>query len=150
FHLGTVGRLRLRALVETPGRVADLAGGGSDAREAPGGFRHRLVGALRSTRRGAGNARQAPLPQAPHHPTSSDASADRNRHLLRLCRPFSGLSRSALPSRARVRPEGDLQAAPLLNVRILFFNHYFPPEVNAPANRTFEHCRAWVNAGHEV
>lgn len=35
-------------------------------------------------------------------------------------------------------------------MRILFFTHYFPPEVNAPANRTFEHCRAWVNAGHEV
>jgi glycosyltransferase involved in cell wall biosynthesis len=35
-------------------------------------------------------------------------------------------------------------------VRILFFSHYFPPEVNAPANRTFEHCQAWVKAGHEV
>ena len=35
-------------------------------------------------------------------------------------------------------------------MRILFFTHYFPPEVNAPANRTFEHCRAWANAGHEV
>jgi len=35
-------------------------------------------------------------------------------------------------------------------MRILFFSHYFPPEVNAPANRTFEHCREWVAAGHEV
>jgi glycosyltransferase involved in cell wall biosynthesis len=35
-------------------------------------------------------------------------------------------------------------------VRILFFSHYFPPEVNAPANRTFEHCREWARAGHEV
>lgn len=35
-------------------------------------------------------------------------------------------------------------------MRILFLSHYFPPEVNAPANRTFEHCREWVNAGHEV
>lgn len=35
-------------------------------------------------------------------------------------------------------------------MRILFFTHYFPPEVNAPANRTFEHCHAWANAGHEV
>src|SRR5262245_1880996 len=35
-------------------------------------------------------------------------------------------------------------------MRILFFTHYCPPEVNAPANRTFEHGRAWVNAGHEV
>lgn len=35
-------------------------------------------------------------------------------------------------------------------MRILFLTHYFPPEVNAPANRTFEHCREWVKAGHEV
>jgi glycosyltransferase involved in cell wall biosynthesis len=35
-------------------------------------------------------------------------------------------------------------------VRILFLSHYFPPEVNAPASRTFEHCREWVLAGHEV
>ena len=35
-------------------------------------------------------------------------------------------------------------------MRILFFTHYFPPEVNAPATRTFEHCRQWVRAGHEV
>ena len=26
----------------------------------------------------------------------------------------------------------------------------FPPEVNAPASRTYEHCRAWVEHGHEV
>ena len=36
------------------------------------------------------------------------------------------------------------------SVRILFLSHYFPPEVNAPANRTFEHCRTWVRMGHEV
>jgi glycosyltransferase involved in cell wall biosynthesis len=35
-------------------------------------------------------------------------------------------------------------------VRILFLTHYFPPEVNAPATRTYEHCREWVRAGHEV
>jgi glycosyltransferase involved in cell wall biosynthesis len=35
-------------------------------------------------------------------------------------------------------------------VRILFISHYFPPEVNAPANRTHEHCRRWVSEGHEV
>jgi glycosyltransferase involved in cell wall biosynthesis len=35
-------------------------------------------------------------------------------------------------------------------VKILFFTHYFPPEVNAPANRTHEHCREWIAAGHEV
>ena len=35
-------------------------------------------------------------------------------------------------------------------MRILFISHYFPPEVNAPANRTHEHCRRWVSEGHEV
>ena len=35
-------------------------------------------------------------------------------------------------------------------MRILFFTHYYPPEVNAPASRTSEHCRAWVEAGAEV
>ncbi len=35
-------------------------------------------------------------------------------------------------------------------MRILFLTHYFPPEVNAPASRTFEHCREWVQQGHEV
>ena len=35
-------------------------------------------------------------------------------------------------------------------MRILFLCHYFPPEVNAPASRTFEHCREWVRAGHEA
>ena len=35
-------------------------------------------------------------------------------------------------------------------MRILFLSHYFPPEVNAPATRTYEHCRQWVKDGHEV
>jgi glycosyltransferase involved in cell wall biosynthesis len=35
-------------------------------------------------------------------------------------------------------------------MRILFLSHYFPPEVNAPATRTHEHCREWARAGHEV
>lgn len=35
-------------------------------------------------------------------------------------------------------------------MRILFLSHYYPPEVNAPASRTSEHCRAWARAGHEV
>jgi glycosyltransferase involved in cell wall biosynthesis len=35
-------------------------------------------------------------------------------------------------------------------MRIVFFSHYYPPEVNAPASRTSEHCRAWADAGHEV
>ncbi len=35
-------------------------------------------------------------------------------------------------------------------MRIIFLSHYFPPEVNAPASRTFEHCREWVKQGHEV
>ena len=35
-------------------------------------------------------------------------------------------------------------------MRILFISHYFPPEVNAPASRTHEHCRRWVADGHDV
>ena len=35
-------------------------------------------------------------------------------------------------------------------MHILFLTDNFPPEVNAPASRTFEHCREWVNAGHKV
>ena len=35
-------------------------------------------------------------------------------------------------------------------MHILFFTDNFPPEVNAPASRTFEHCREWVKCGHQV
>lgn len=28
--------------------------------------------------------------------------------------------------------------------------HYFPPEVNAPASRTFENAKRWLKAGHQV
>ncbi|MDX9768267.1 MAG: glycosyltransferase family 4 protein [Ectothiorhodospiraceae bacterium] len=35
-------------------------------------------------------------------------------------------------------------------MHILFLTDNFPPEVNAPASRTFEHCREWVRAGHRV
>ena len=35
-------------------------------------------------------------------------------------------------------------------MNILFLTHYFPPEVNAPASRTFEHAKLWVKAGHKV
>lgn len=35
-------------------------------------------------------------------------------------------------------------------MNILFLSHYFPPEVNAPATRTFEHCVRWARAGHAV
>jgi hypothetical protein len=35
-------------------------------------------------------------------------------------------------------------------MHILFLTDNFPPEVNAPAGRTFEHCREWVRAGHTV
>lgn len=35
-------------------------------------------------------------------------------------------------------------------MKILFLTDNFPPEVNAPASRTFEHTREWVKAGHEV
>ncbi len=35
-------------------------------------------------------------------------------------------------------------------MHILFLTHYFPPEVNAPASRTFENAKRWVAAGHKV
>ncbi|QOL24421.1 glycosyltransferase family 4 protein [Thalassotalea sp. LPB0316] len=35
-------------------------------------------------------------------------------------------------------------------MHILFFTDNFPPESNAPASRTFEHAREWVNSGHKV
>jgi len=39
---------------------------------------------------------------------------------------------------------------PLVKMHILFLTDNFPPEVNAPATRTFEHCLRWVRGGHEV
>lgn len=35
-------------------------------------------------------------------------------------------------------------------MKILFITDNFPPEVNAPATRTFEHCKEWVSKGAEV
>ncbi|MFK2819105.1 glycosyltransferase family 4 protein [Flavobacteriaceae sp. LMIT009] len=35
-------------------------------------------------------------------------------------------------------------------MRLLFLTDNFPPEVNAPATRTFEHCKEWVKSGVEV
>ena len=35
-------------------------------------------------------------------------------------------------------------------MQIVFFSHYYPPEVNAPASRTSEHCREWARLGHDV
>lgn len=37
-----------------------------------------------------------------------------------------------------------------LSVHILFITDNFPPEVNAPASRTYEHCKEWVALGHDV
>lgn len=35
-------------------------------------------------------------------------------------------------------------------MRIVFIVDNFPPEYNAPATRTFEHCREWVKKGDDV
>jgi len=35
-------------------------------------------------------------------------------------------------------------------MHILFLTDNFPPETNAPASRTYEHCREWVRLGHRV
>ena len=35
-------------------------------------------------------------------------------------------------------------------MRITFLCQYFPPEMGAPAARTYEHARHWAALGHEV
>jgi glycosyltransferase involved in cell wall biosynthesis len=35
-------------------------------------------------------------------------------------------------------------------MKILFLTDNFPPEVNAPATRTIEHCREWIAQGAEI
>ncbi len=35
-------------------------------------------------------------------------------------------------------------------MNILFLTDNFPPEVNAPASRTYDHCREWVKKGAQV
>jgi len=35
-------------------------------------------------------------------------------------------------------------------MKILFITDNFPPEVNAPATRTIEHCKEWIKQGAEV
>src|SRR6056297_410143 len=35
-------------------------------------------------------------------------------------------------------------------MKILFITDNFPPEVNAPATRTYEHCKRWCEMGAEV
>ena len=35
-------------------------------------------------------------------------------------------------------------------MRILYVSQYFPPEVNAPAQRVFDFAKAWKDAGHDV
>lgn len=35
-------------------------------------------------------------------------------------------------------------------MRILFLTDNFPPEINAPATRTYEHCLKWTKMGYEV
>ena len=35
-------------------------------------------------------------------------------------------------------------------MRIVFFTHYFPPEGNAPASRTYDHCVRWIEKGAKV
>jgi glycosyltransferase involved in cell wall biosynthesis len=39
---------------------------------------------------------------------------------------------------------------PLLPMKITFLCQYFPPEMGAPAARTYEHARHWASLGHEV
>ncbi len=59
----------------------------------------------------------------------------------------SDTPRSATRTTRRAAPAIKTATHPL---HILFLSHYFPPEVNAPATRTYEHCRRWAAAGHRV
>ena len=129
----------------------------SHARGAPRRLRHRLVVALRV----AGTAHAGCWPAATTTRCTSrscasciasagiDAFAARADRFEALSRTIASLPRSrrspGRPCSSCATTEADESI-----VRILFFTHYFPPEVNAPANRTHEHCREWVAAGHEV
>lgn len=35
-------------------------------------------------------------------------------------------------------------------MKILFLTDNFPPEVNAPASRTYDHAKKWVSEGHDI
>ena len=35
-------------------------------------------------------------------------------------------------------------------MRILLLTHYYPPEINAPAQRAEQHAKEWIKEGHEV
>ena len=35
-------------------------------------------------------------------------------------------------------------------MKILFLTDNFPPEVNAPASRTYDHAKEWISKGHDV
>ena len=35
-------------------------------------------------------------------------------------------------------------------MKITFFTHYYPPEGNAPASRTYQHCVRWAKQGHDI
>ena len=35
-------------------------------------------------------------------------------------------------------------------MKILFLTDNFPPEVNAPASRTYDHVKEWILKGHDV
>lgn len=62
--------------------------------------------------------------------------------------PASSEARGNNPSPKDANPDSFAVNNPVK--KILFLTHYFPPEVNAPASRTYEHAKRWVQAGHEV
>ena len=43
-----------------------------------------------------------------------------------------------------------MSSSDIKQMHILFLTDNFPPESNAPANRTYEHALEWVGAGHQV
>ena len=71
--------------------------------------------------------------------------SDRGRHLRIIGRAAGGGPRSSSSARNVTRC-GRLRDG----MRITAVCHYLPPELNAPAVRTFEYGREWVRRGHQV
>ena len=110
----------------------------------------------RPARRRPRPRRAPPRPRPPRRPSHSRSrsqprrpgtpAARAPRRALRLGAAMSG-NRNPFPSPPLFRVDSPSRRP---TVRILFLCQYFPPEMGAPAARTFEHAREWVRAGHEV
>jgi hypothetical protein len=60
------------------------------------------------------------------------------------------ISEQLLEKEFRSGLQGGFQIDIFLTMKILFISDNFPPEVNAPASRTFDHASRWAEEGEEV